>query len=59
MGDNDPSRTQKYQLNCKKGGEADKPPLTICGRHPTGYPWRVALQRCPIPFHRLLYSLQH
>jgi len=25
--------------------------------HPAGYPWRVALQQCPLPFHRLLSIL--
>src|SRR5450759_2593104 len=40
------------------GGETRRSPRTDTRRHPTGYPWRVALQRWPRLFRRTTYQLQ-
>src|SRR3972149_12291623 len=42
------------ELTVGVGGGGVAPPPRQSVAHPAGYPWRVALRRCPLPFHRLI-----
>lgn len=42
------------------GGEDEpRPSSRHSVAHPTGYPWRVALQQSPLPFRRVMKRLSH
>ena len=43
------------ELGAGVGGGGIAPPPRQSVAHPAGYPWRVALLRCPLPFHRLMF----
>src|SRR3972149_10433284 len=42
------------ELTVGVGGGGVAPPPRQSVAHPAGSPWRVALLRCPLPFHRLM-----
>src|SRR3972149_5302011 len=45
------------ELAERVGGGGVAPPPRQSVAHPAGYPWRVALLRCPLPFHRLIWMV--
>ena len=52
-----------YRLEKRKAGLGGEVGPRLSRRHSvahrTGYPWRVALQQSPLPFHRVMRILNH